>query len=116
MLNEQRNPAKHTDKGSLSALQPPDLNKRLFWEYDYDRINWQYHYRMVIERVIERGTEKEWNDIVRYYGLDKVLKTLKEEINYLPDYIITSVCRYFNIKPTELKCYMRKQSLPRHWI
>src|SRR5688572_29425118 len=94
----------------------PSLNRRLFWEYRYDEIDWQKEYSAIIERVIERGTEDEWKELIRFYGRDKVVNTLKYETNYLPDEIIQDVCVYFNLKPTELKCYIRKQSTPRHWI
>jgi hypothetical protein len=98
------------------AVEGPDLHKRLFWEFDYDRIDWKYQYRMVIERIIQRGTKGEWEEIIKYYSLEKVVKTLKEEVSYLPDYIIKEVCDYFNVQPQELKCYTRKQSMPQHWI
>lgn len=93
----------------------PNLPKRLFWEFKYDAMDWFKEYAAVIERVIERGTESEWKELIRFYGLEKVVNTLKNETNYLPDEIIQDVSRYFNLNPTQLKCYTRKQSLPRHW-
>lgn len=93
----------------------PNLNRRLFWEYRYDEIEWQKEYSSVIERVIERGTYDEWSELIRFYGRDKVVSTLKRETNYLPDEVIVIVCEYFNLKPIELKCYGRKQSTPGHW-
>lgn len=94
----------------------PNLHRRLFWEFKYEDIDWKREYAAIIERVIERGTEKEWIELIRFYGNNKVVDTLKNETNYLPDEIIEDVCRYFNLEPAELKCYIRKQSLPRHWI
>lgn len=94
----------------------PRLHKRLFWEFRVDAIDWQKEYAVIIQRVIERGTTQEWKELVRFYGKDRVVKTLKEEVNYLPDEIIENVCSYFRLKPSHLKCYIRKQSLPRHLI
>lgn len=94
----------------------PNLHRRLFWEFKYEEIDWQKEYAAIIERVIERGTEEEWKELIRFYGTEKVVNTLKGETNYLPDEIIEDVCRFFGLKPTQLKCYIRKQSLPRHWI
>ncbi|WP_118953128.1 DUF6922 domain-containing protein [Taibaiella helva] len=96
----------------LPALALP---KRLFWEFDYDKIDWSYHYRMVIERVLQRGNEKDWQEIMRYYGRSKIIATLQNETSYLPDRIIEKVTSYFNLKPEQLKCYIRKQSTPKHW-
>jgi hypothetical protein len=94
----------------------PNLPKRLFWEFKYEDIDWHKEYAAVIERVIERGTESEWSQLINFYGKDKVVNTLKNETNYLPDEIIDDVCKYFSLSKTQLKCYTRKQSLPRHWI
>lgn len=97
------------DKTS-AALKKPDLHRRLFWDMVYDKIEWHPSYRTIIQRVMERGTEKEWEELILFYGRKKVVKTLKEEINYLPDHIIEAVSQYFHLKPDELKCYTRKQS------
>ena len=94
----------------------PNLHKRLFWELRYEEIDWQKEYAVIIERVIERGTEEEWKELIHFYGRGRVLRTLKSETNYLPDEIILEVCRFFKLKPTDLKCYLRKQSTPGHWI
>jgi hypothetical protein len=96
--------------------EPPKLNKRLLWEFRYSEIDWSKEYSATIERVIERGAEEEWEELIRFYGREKVVNTLKYETNYLADEIIQEVCRYFNLQPSQLKCYIRKQSLPRHWI
>ncbi|AYB31313.1 DUF6922 domain-containing protein [Chryseolinea soli] len=99
-----------------TSSDKPKLYKHFFWEFKYEAIDWQRHYATVIERVIERGMEPEWGEIIRFYGKEKVIQTLIEEVNYLPNEIIKKVCRYFDLKPRQLKCYLRKQSLPRHWI
>lgn len=102
------------DKNKIKGR--PNLPKRLFWEFRYEDIDWEKEYAVIIQRIIERGTTQEWEELVRFYGKDKVVSTLKYETNYLPDEIIEDVCRYFGLKPSQLKCYLRKQSLPRHWI
>ncbi len=94
----------------------PDVNRAWFWDTDYDSIDWQKAYRPVIARIIERGNEKEWEELIRFYGRPKVIGALRNEIKFLPDYAIEKVCRYFPIKKEEMLCYIRKQSRPGHWI
>jgi hypothetical protein len=94
----------------------PNLPKRLFWEFRYDEIDWQKEYDTVIERIVERGSPSEWEEMIGFYGAKKVKHTLKKDINYLSDRAIKKVTNYFNLKPEELKCYIRKQSRPQHWI
>jgi hypothetical protein len=38
------------------------------------------------------------------------------ETIYLPDYAIEKACAYFDLKPEELWCYIRKRERPGHWI
>ena len=86
--------------------------KRLFWEYNCDKIDWQKEATGIIQRVMERGTQAEWKELVRFYGERDVIYSLKNEINSLPDEVISEVCAYFKLVPTELKCYTRKLSKP----
>jgi plasmid maintenance system antidote protein VapI len=58
----------------LHKQQPsghPDLAKlrpALFWDTDIRKINWEKHKRSVIQRVNERGTQGEKEEISRFYG------------------------------------------------
>lgn len=52
------------------------LRKSLFWDTDFDRIDWEKQYIAVIERVFERGSEIEKNEIIRFYGSQKVNEVL----------------------------------------
>ena len=99
-----------------SQSSNPGLARRLFWEFDYDKFDWQRSYRTVIERVFEWGSPGEWENMVSFYGREMVIKSLKEDIPYLTDQAVESVCSYFQFDKTELKCYTRKQSQKEHWI
>ncbi len=94
----------------------PNLKKRLFWEYDFEHINWQKEASGIIERVIERGTREEWDELVKFYGKEKVMAELKSDIRFLIDEVMKDACDYFKLKPEELLCYTWKQSHPRHWL
>ncbi len=53
----------------------PDLTiirKILFWDTDFDQINWKDQYRSIIERVFERGNDEEKQEILNFYGKEKV--------------------------------------------
>ena len=102
------------EKAAIS--DKPDLPKRLFWDFRYDDIEWREEYRTVIARVIERGSEEQWQEMIRFYGEAFVLSALKTEIVFLADYAIEEVCTYFHLRKENLLCYIRKQSRPQHWI
>jgi hypothetical protein len=50
----------------------PNLRPTLFWDVDYEAIQWNKNYRFIIERVLERGTFEEWQTIKQYYGLERI--------------------------------------------
>lgn len=94
----------------------PNLPKRLFWEFRFDEIDWQNDSATIIERVAERGSAEEWDEMLRFYGEGRVKNTFKNDTKYLTDRTIKKVCAFFNLKPEDLKCYIRKQSRAQLWI
>ena len=62
--------------------ETPDLSKlrkALFWDTDFNKINWQEKSKAVINRVFQRGNEIEKEEITRFYGKEKVEVALKED-------------------------------------
>ncbi|MEI5985128.1 MULTISPECIES: transcriptional regulator [Sphingobacterium] len=54
------------------------LSKGLFWDTDIQQIDWKRQYKAVIQRVFERGNENDKNEIIRFYGTEKVNQALQE--------------------------------------
>lgn len=90
----------------------PHLPNSLFWDVRLEAMDWRKAFSYVIERVLERGTIEEIDELVRFYGRKKVLLTLKTKPIYLMACNIERACVYFNLRPEELKCYWRKKSRP----
>lgn len=80
------------------TLERPDFGLKWFWDLDYDKIDWQASYKTVIGRIIERGKEEQWHELVRFCGLQKVIDTFKNEIVFLPDYAIERARTYFHVE------------------
>lgn len=54
---------------------PPNVRKILFWDTEWDKINWSKHKDAVIYRVLNRGNNDEITEIKRYYNItDSELK------------------------------------------
>ena len=47
----------------------PAIRRIIFWDTDFDSIDWAASKESVISRVLERGTEEEIAEIARYYGM-----------------------------------------------
>ena len=59
----------------LNSGNHPDLTiirKALFWDTDFNNIDWEKKYKAVIKRIFERGNEEEKKEALRFYGKEKV--------------------------------------------
>lgn len=48
------------------------IRKSLFWDTDISSIDWDKHYKAVIRRVFERGNETEKQELIHFYGNEKI--------------------------------------------
>ncbi len=55
----------------------PNIPGYFLWEYDLDTFNYDKSYKIVIERILERGHLEEWREILTYYGEQKILETIE---------------------------------------
>ncbi|MBC7440873.1 MAG: helix-turn-helix domain-containing protein [Flavobacterium sp.] len=62
----------------LSKFDPdykPDLSKirkGIFWDTTFEKIEWNLMKRTVVERVFSYGNDEEQQEIIRFYGKNKV--------------------------------------------
>ena len=64
-----------------SAKATPDLTKIrkiLFWDTEFDKIDWIRNRRAIIKRIFERGNRVEIDEIVKFYGQESIKEELKE--------------------------------------
>jgi len=65
----------------------PDLSKFrevIFWDTNIRTINWEKQKRAVIQRVLERGNGDEVEEMIRFYGKQKV----SEEVEHIDNSIL----------------------------
>ena len=93
----------------------PDLRQSLFWDVDYTTIQWNKNFRFVIERVLERGTFDEWQEIKRYYGLEKI-KEAALQARWLDNTTLAFCSAIFHIPKEQFRCYTLKSSNPAPWV
>lgn len=61
----------------MKTKKKPNIPAYLLWEYDLETFNYDKSYKIVIERVLERGTMEDWKEIVSYYSNEKILETIE---------------------------------------
>ncbi len=103
------------EKKTIIRTVKPDLPRTLFWDVNYDLIDWQASKEMVIQRVLERGLPRHWEELERFYSRQTIVSLLKEKITYLPTESINDASSFFKLKKEEMLCYRRKQSHPIHF-
>lgn len=100
-----------------SAKHIPNLHPKFFWDFRFDSIDWDGGYKMVIARIIERGGHDQIDEIVRFYGRDKVITAVRDEISFLPNYAIENALKFFpELKREDMYCYLNRKDKPYHWI
>ena len=100
-----------------SNSKVPNLHPKFFWEYHFDEMDWDEAYKMVIGRIIERGSQVEADELVRFYGHDKVIKAIRDEIYFLPNYGIERALVFFpELKKEEMYCYLNRLGKPYDWL
>lgn len=56
--------------------QKPNIPAKLLWEFDFESFNFDKSYKVVIERILERGNMNHWREMVRYYSKEQILETI----------------------------------------
>ncbi|MCB9337892.1 MAG: hypothetical protein H6577_07175 [Lewinellaceae bacterium] len=92
----------------------PDFPKNLFWDTDFDQIDWAINAPYVIERILSRGTWKDFKNMLTFYGEDMVKKVIVQ-FRYLDNRTLSFSSTYFNIPLEQFRCYNFKQSNQSHW-
>ena len=65
-----------------SSKLHPDFSKIprfLFWDTNFDEIDWKNKYVAVIKRVFERGDEEAKIEIEKFYGKELIISVLNSK-------------------------------------
>ncbi len=94
----------------MQVTKPYD-NKRIFWDVDAEKLDFDKKASFIIERVFERGDVEDIRMCRRFYGDEKIAVVLLQA-KYLPEkrmYLASAVID----KPVNLfRCYILRQSNP----
>lgn len=91
----------------------PVFNKRIFWDVDFSKLDYDAKSSFIIERVFERGDVEDIRQCRRYYGDKKVSEVLLKA-KYLSLPTIYLAAAVINRPLTDFRCYIPKQSNHQH--
>ncbi|MCX6235073.1 MAG: hypothetical protein NT175_10200 [Bacteroidetes bacterium] len=92
-----------------------NLSTFLFWDVDYNTIDWDRHSEFVISRVLSRGSLEDFKEIKTYYGFEKIKQAVLH-LRYLDKRTLNFCCFYFSIPKEQFRCYNIIPSSQKHWI
>ena len=92
----------------------PLFNKRIFWDVNYEALDYDKKSAFIIERVFERGDVADIRECRRYYG-DEKISAILTNAKWLRLSTIYLACALFSNELTDYRCYNTAQSNPQHW-
>lgn len=92
-----------------------NLSRVLFWETNYDAIDWDKNVRYVIERVVTYGNMSDWNAIRAYYGMARIRDEMLQSRD-LDRKTLNFLSCIFDISKEKFRCYNTIRLNPGHWV
>jgi hypothetical protein len=92
----------------------PQFHRRIFWDVDFDNLDYDKRANFIIERVFDRGDVDDIRQCRRYYGDSKVSEALTSAKWLLKETVYLAVAVLQN-KLTDYRCYKLAQLNPQHW-
>ena len=90
------------------------LDRKLFWDVDYDALDWERYADWVIVRVFERGDVDDIRQIRRHYG-DEKIRTALTQARHLPLRVISLACAILDNERSDYRCYREQALNPQPW-
>lgn len=96
---------------SNSTDNKPIFHRRIFWDVNFDNLDYDKKASFVIERVFERGDVDDIRNCRRYYG-DKKIEAVLINAKWLPLERIYLASAIINQPLNNFRCYILRQSSP----
>ncbi len=91
-----------------------NLSPVLFWDIEFQELDYDKNARQIIERVITRGSLNDWFEIKSFYGIERMKKEVVK-IRSLDSLNLNFCSKYFNIPLNQFKCYNIPPSYQQLW-
>ena len=94
-----------------NAVNKPVFNRRIFWDVNFDALDYDKRSSCIIERVFERGDVDDIRQCRRYYGDERITVVLLNA-KYLPERRLHLAAAVIDRPITEFRCYTLRQLNP----
>lgn len=86
----------------------------LFWDVDRESLDLQKSKALIVQRVLERGHDEDWELLKSCYTITEIVQTAVG-LRSLESTALAFVACIGNIKKEAFRCFIWKQSTPTHW-
>jgi hypothetical protein len=95
----------------MSEKAKPIFHRRIFWDVNFDKLDYDLRANFVIERVFERGDVEDIRNCRRYYGDEKVTQALLNA-KFLPETRMYLASAVISRPLKDFRCYILRQLNP----
>jgi uncharacterized protein DUF6922 len=85
----------------------PILNKRIFWDVDYEHLDYDKKAAFIIERVFNRGDVDDIRQCRRFYGDEKITDVLLNA-KFIANHRLHLASAILNQPLNAFRCYITK--------
>lgn len=85
----------------------------LFWDIDKDSLSLENNDSYVVGRVLEFGQLQDWQQLISYYGLDRIT-TIAKGLRTLDPRALSFISLLSSTPRTTYRCYSKKPFLKAH--
>lgn len=90
------------------------LSGNLFWDVDMSLADMDKAPGQIIQRVLEYGEWNDWQLILGYYRLDRIVDVCKR-LRTLDPVCLSFICAISKTDKEDYRCYHTRQSNPTPW-
>ena len=95
----------------MKLKNKPQFNRRIFWDVNFDKLDYDRYANFVIERVFDRGDVEDIRQCRRYYGDEKVTEALLNA-RFLMEHRMDLAAAVINKPIEDFRCYKLRQLNP----
>ncbi|KPQ19398.1 DUF6922 domain-containing protein [Algoriphagus formosus] len=95
----------------MEERKKPIFDKRIFWDVNFENLDYDKKYKFVIERVFERGDVPDIRNCRRYYG-DDLIREVLLNAKFLSKTTLYLAAAVVDRPIEDFRCYKLRQSNP----
>ena len=90
------------------------FSPNLFWDINSNDIDIEEHATFIVQRVLEYGLIEDWNYILSYYGLSRIL-SMALQYRSLDPKALSFISAITKTPKENFRCYTTIQLNQQHW-